>query len=429
MRTKLHKASGFRSARSQPSAWLFGLSWMLACGQDAMPLAPGATWTPPPTPGSAAVAPAAPPAAETTSDASALPPGDLGQIAAHLVSLARDTSYETTAVKREGTLVRVTLQRKDGQEPPVAVFLSPDGAELYESPLALADRTRQLQEDAALARCLIERHVRLFITRGAEASDRQLAEVGAFSDRFVIDCAVAPDNCAALGVTNFPTVKRGEHSETRVHKRDWLVQWAQCGRDRAVAPPAASQPPPGVAPPSLPAPRSPASGLPPVEAPPPPAAPPEDIGLRVAALYRLAHRTELDVLAAVREGPVVRVSLQRRNSRETPAVVFATPDGKTVFEAGVHVALRLEQLEDDRRFADCAAERGLRAYVRAGDEASQLQAAALGVFARRLVVDCAAAAEACEKAGVKTLPALVLGERTEVGARSRPWLETFTGCK
>lgn len=458
----------------------------VACTREPAPLPPGGTWAPPAAPAAVGAAPVKPTAASTGADLEGpeLPIGDVTTLAAHLVSLAKDAKYSAIKTRREGTLVHVTVQRDDGKDVPVNVYLSPDGLQLYQGMLPLPERLKELDRDRAVAACLADKSVRVFIRRNEAASNTQLTEVGAFAERVAIDCAVSDDNCKALGITVWPSVRMGDRTETGLHTRDALLAFAGCAKQEAqpagapppAAPPPANGPPggpsapaaprgnvatarptvaaplpavPAAAPPGAAVPPAVLPALPPPGPPPPaagaagaapalqpeqaipaaPAVPPEDIARQVRLLYGMAQRAEFDVLTARREGAMVRVSLHRRNGRETPAVVFVTPDGKQLFESAVHVALQLEQFEDDRRFAVCLGERHLLAYVKTDDKQSLLQLAAMGAFAGRLAVDCGASPDACEKAGITEVPTLVMGEQKIAGAHGRPWLETLTGCK
>ena len=152
---------------------------------------------------------------------------------------------------------------------------------------------------------------------------------------------------------------------------------------------------------------------------------------RIAAqVYGLLTDAEVDVLSVEDLGHTYKVIFRLKGREGTPdQTAYLTKDGRYITDQLLEVSSYSERLKREKRFAECLADKGLRAFVAPGDAASQQVIDAIGAYAHRVAVDCRQNPTGCQNLGISTLPTIQMGEIKEPSAKPRPWIESLSGCK
>ncbi len=149
----------------------------------------------------------------------------------------------------------------------------------------------------------------------------------------------------------------------------------------------------------------------------------------VESWYPLAEGREVRVLDVKADGSLYRVTFHRAGPQPQLETIFVTRDGRYLVEALRPVQQESARLRDERRFAECLRDAGLRIYTQAAAPFSQQAVAQAGHFGDLVAIDCSSAAENCHKLGVTELPSITHGGEVFSGVKPRAWLESRTGCK
>jgi hypothetical protein len=156
---------------------------------------------------------------------------------------------------------------------------------------------------------------------------------------------------------------------------------------------------------------------------------PDDLAKVVRHYYGLQLDGEVEVVESRRDGPWVKVAVKPAKGEGGTRIVYVTPDGHHLVESPIDLRRAIQKLEDDRRFAQCLVDKGVKVFVLRGHEASGKLIAELGAFGHRVALDCSVAPDNCMKLGIANYPTLQKGEERIAEAKPRAWLETWSGCK
>lgn len=150
----------------------------------------------------------------------------------------------------------------------------------------------------------------------------------------------------------------------------------------------------------------------------------------VAEVYGLLTDATVDVLSVEDIGLSYKVIFKLRDREGTPdQTSYLTKDGLWITDQLLNVGDYTERLRREKRFAECLADKGFRAFVAPGDPTSQKVVDAIGAYAHRVAVDCRSNPTSCQNLQIELLPTLAMGEVKEAGAKDRAWIENLTGCK
>lgn len=147
-------------------------------------------------------------------------------------------------------------------------------------------------------------------------------------------------------------------------------------------------------------------------------------------VYGLLTDAEVDVLSAEDLGQTYKVIFRLKDRQGTPdQTAYLTKDGRYITDQLLEVQPYTERLRREKRFAECLADKGVRAFVAPGDPASQQVIDAIGAYAHRVAVDCRQNPTGCQNLGISTLPTIQMGDIKEPSAKPRAWIESLSGCK
>lgn len=151
---------------------------------------------------------------------------------------------------------------------------------------------------------------------------------------------------------------------------------------------------------------------------------------KVAEVYGLLTDATVDVISVEDLGLSYKAIFRLRDREGTPdQTCYLSKDGEWITDQLLNVADYTERLRREKRFAECLADKGFRAFVAPGDPTSQKVVDAVGAYAHRVAVDCRSNPTSCQNLNIELLPTLVLGEVSAAGAKDRAWIENLSGCK
>ena len=111
------------------------------------------------------------------------------------------------SAKREEQFFRIEYRVGAQDSGRAVLFVTLDGK--YASPhlVDIAQRTTFLRSERSVTECLIAKGLRVFVVPGEAKSDEQIAAMGPFGDRVLVNCGGGHKvNCAALGYKSFPVL-------------------------------------------------------------------------------------------------------------------------------------------------------------------------------------------------------------------------------
>ncbi len=111
------------------------------------------------------------------------------------------------SAKREEQFFRIEYRVGAKDAGRAVLFVTLDGK--YASPrlVDIAQRTMFLRSERSVTECLVAKGLRVFVAPGEAKSDEQIAAMGPFGDRVLVNCGGGhKGNCAALGYTSFPVL-------------------------------------------------------------------------------------------------------------------------------------------------------------------------------------------------------------------------------
>ncbi len=129
---------------------------------------------------------------------------------------------KTSIVSAKRTPAAFEVTYRTGATPPVerTVYVSLDGAWIASGLVDLRHRLIVLRDDLRYADCMERQGVKIYVAPKEDASQKQLAELGSYGERVVIDCGDERRAlCEANGVRSFPTFVWREGSEIGLRSR------------------------------------------------------------------------------------------------------------------------------------------------------------------------------------------------------------------
>lgn len=162
----------------------------------------------------------------------------------------------------------------------------------------------------------------------------------------------------------------------------------------------------------------------------PAAADPDLVKQQLVEFMRLTRKVDLVPMSVRRDGEVLSVAVATRGSKPAVDQLITTKDGLVLLENALDLDREIEILGNDRRFAGCLLDAGVRLFIDGRKGVDRKQAAVIGRFSNTLVVNCAGAGKAeCAKQKITKTPTWMLGTVKVEGGRARAWLEAATTCK
>lgn len=135
--------------------------------------------------------------------------GRLGQYKVEILTARREPQF----FRIEYRVVALGGERR-------IMFVTHDGKYATRQLVDMQQRTAELNSDRALTDCLVSKGVKLFVIPGEPKSDEQIASMGPFGNRVLINCSGSfKANCAALGYKAFPVFVWNEGSEVGLKLR------------------------------------------------------------------------------------------------------------------------------------------------------------------------------------------------------------------
>jgi hypothetical protein len=151
---------------------------------------------------------------------------------------------------------------------------------------------------------------------------------------------------------------------------------------------------------------------------------------RLVEYIQLTRKVRVLPLGARKEGEVLSVAVATRGERGVVDRLIATKDGRVFLENAIDLDEQIRLLGDDRRFAGCLIDAGIRVFIDSSKRLDQKQLAVIGRFSNTIAVDCRGAGKAeCVKLKIAKTPMWLLGTARVEGAKPRSWLEAASACK
>ena len=153
-------------------------------------------------------------------------------------------------------------------------------------------------------------------------------------------------------------------------------------------------------------------------------------GETIKELYSLISDKDIHIVKVLEVGYYYRVTFETiSNGKTVQKTVFLTRDGQYLTEEVTEINEKYNELTNQKRFANCLLDKGVRVLVHPENAESQKMIIPLGRFADKIIINCATSMENCANLGAQSLPAVLYKEKVYNGLKSREWLETLTGCK
>lgn len=136
-----------------------------------------------------------------------------------LVALDDNPDIDIVSARRGAATFEISYRsRKEAL--PRTVHVSFDGRYIASTLLDVRQRTMILRADRTFADCMEQQGVRVYVALPEEHSRQQVAELGAYGERVVVDCSGEQRAlCEANGVRSFPTLVWKEGSEIGLQRR------------------------------------------------------------------------------------------------------------------------------------------------------------------------------------------------------------------
>lgn len=148
-------------------------------------------------------------------------------------------------------------------------------------------------------------------------------------------------------------------------------------------------------------------------------------------LYALLSDGSVDVVGVTEESGLLRVLMRvRTQASDQLQEIFVTKDGRFITDKMLDTKDYRVRLENEKGFATCLQQSGLRVFGVPGDVNTQAQLLVLGQFSSRVFIDCSGAnLQACRQLGVENVPTIFFNNTLIEGLRDITFFESATGCR
>lgn len=154
--------------------------------------------------------------------------GDVDKILQEIYGMIAGAPIDIIENQVENGLFRITFNVRGAKTAPTTVFVTRDGRTLFQEPVDLPRRLMQMRTDKVFAECARLAGLHIYGLPTDDGTRQQLAEVGSFAGNVFIDCSVAEQNCAGLGIKSYPTVEFRGKTETGAKPRAFLETLTGC---------------------------------------------------------------------------------------------------------------------------------------------------------------------------------------------------------
>lgn len=137
----------------------------------------------------------------------------------------------------------------------------------------------------------------------------------------------------------------------------------------------------------------------------------------------------VEVVAVTAQSGVLKVDFRQHGQAEAkPLTVWLTADAKLAFAAAWDVTQRVQQVQADQTFIQCARGKGARVYGDPRHPGTVRQLEEFGALGRDVLVDCATTPTACATLGQTPLPITEVAGQRIAALVPRAQLGKLLGC-